>query len=93
MSDNTALCREFSIEGKYPFYSKNASETIPVFWSGSSSFETFLKVDFYDDRITVNFLTATKGNEGRRYVETHSIPNAVYPSHNASDFEEVTIYL
>jgi len=92
-TDNTVLCTENIIEGSFPLYSNTNGTTIPVFWSGSSSFETFIKADFYTDRIVVNSMTATAGNEGKRYADTHVLPNAVYPSHSATDLEEVTIFV
>jgi hypothetical protein len=70
-----------------------SERTIPIFWSGSSSYETFLLVNFFSDRIVVNMMTATAGNEGKRYVDTHTVPNAVYPSHVNTDLEEMVIYL
>jgi len=41
----------------------------------------------------VNVLTAEAGIEGLRYVDTHTVPNAVYPHHTMDDLEEVIIYL
>jgi hypothetical protein len=36
-------------------------------------------------------MTATEGNEGRRYIDSQPVPNAVYPSHNVSSLEEFVI--
>jgi hypothetical protein len=102
-TDNTLLCRkgvfhssDFVITD--PSQGKQAAntskeESIPIFWSGSASFETFLKADFYHNRIVVNAMTAMEGVEGERYVNVHSLPNAVYPYHNASDLDEITIFI
>lgn len=68
-----------------------SKEHIPVFWSGSASFETFLKVDFYPDRFVVNAMTSSEGYEGRRFLDAYEVPSAVYPYHEPSDVEEVTI--
>lgn len=93
-TDNTALCTGRILNGSFPFTTnKNDDRRIPVFWSGSASYETFLLVNFHSDRIVVNMMTATAGNEGRRYVDAHSVPNAVYPSHDQSDLEEVVIFV
>jgi hypothetical protein len=91
-TDNTALCTGRPMTGKFPFKGEHERK-IPVFWSGSASYETFLLSSFHKDRIVVNMMTATEGNEGHRYVDTHPVPNAVYPSHNISTLEEVIIYL
>lgn len=71
----------------------SSARNIPVFWSGSSSFETFILTDFYHDKFVVNFMTALKGNEGARYIDVQKVPNAVYPSHEESDLNEVTIHI
>lgn len=96
-TDNTALCRRVSVPARFPFESVSDSvvedKSIPIFWSGSASFQTFLLVDFYDDRIVVNAMTGTEGNEGKRYVDVHEVPNAVYPYQNSESLEEVTIYI
>jgi len=91
-TDNTALCTGQPMTGEFPFNGEHERK-IPVFWSGSASYETFLLSSFHKDRIVVNMMTATEGNEGRRYVDTHPVPNAVYPSHNMSTLEEVIINL
>ena len=59
-TENTALCRKLSLEVHFPFCSSSSSgggngddddnnngnnKTIPIFWSGSSSFETFLMAE------------------------------------------------
>mmetsp|Transcript_14709 Transcript_14709/g.21616 ORF Transcript_14709/g.21616 Transcript_14709/m.21616 type:complete len:766 (+) Transcript_14709:66-2363(+) len=96
-TDNTLLCvRGRPLSSEFSSSATNSSskeneEQIPIFWSGSSSFETFLKVDFYPDRIVVNGMTAEAGKEGMRYIDTHDIPNAVYPYHNETDLDEVII--
>ena len=69
-------------------------ETIPIFWSGSSSFETFLKADFYEDRFVINSMTISLENdEVGRYFDLHTVPNAVYPYHSMNDIEETVTYL
>mmetsp|Transcript_11756 Transcript_11756/g.21974 ORF Transcript_11756/g.21974 Transcript_11756/m.21974 type:complete len:715 (+) Transcript_11756:137-2281(+) len=92
-TDNTALCTGRILNGSFPFTANENETSIPVFWSGSASYETFLLVNFQSNRIVVNMMTATVGNEGQRYVDTHSVPNAVYPSHDTSDLEQVVIYV
>lgn len=95
-TDNTLLCRQTVYsQPTFPFEinDKSAGETIPIFWSGSSSFETFLRGDFYDDRIVINALTVSSEGEAVRYVDEHDVPNAVYPYHEVADIEEVVIYL
>jgi len=80
---------------KRKFWSKEVLEKQknPIFWSGSSSFETLILTDFYHDRFVVNFITAAEGKEGMRYVDMFDVPNAVYHLHNVSDLSEVTIWI
>lgn len=103
-TDNSLLChRVVYSQPNFPFKSDmspdsneatNSTETIPIFWSGSSSFETFLRGDFYEDRIVLNAMkVASEDGDSARYVDLHSVPNPVYPYHEASDVEETTIYL
>lgn len=94
-TDNTAICGEYIVENALPTsdYHIDDNRSIPIVWSGSSSFETFLKVDFHPEKIVINALSATKGNEGKRYVDVFSLPNAVYPFHNKSDLDEFIIKL
>jgi hypothetical protein len=94
-TDNTAICGEIVVENAFPTsdYQKHGNRSIPIVWSGSSSFETFLKVDFHPDKIVINALSATEGNEGKRYADVFSLPNAVYPFHNKSDLDEFVITL
>jgi len=96
-TDNTLLCRRTVYsQPTFPFETndKLAGETIPVFWSGSSSFETFLRGDFYDDRIVINALTvSSEDGEAVIYVDEHDVPNAVYPYHEVADIEEIVIYI
>lgn len=92
--ENSSLCKRQSVSPQFPRNPKNVGDkTIPIFWSGSASFETFLVADFYNDRIVINVMTATEGNEGERYVDVNSIPNAIYPFHTKSDLEEKVIYV
>jgi hypothetical protein len=96
-TDNSLLCRRVMYsQPHFPFDRKvnSTNETIPIFWSGSASFETFLRVDFYDDRFVINAMTvsAEGGNVGR-YMDLHTVPNAVYPYHEVSDIEEIVVYL
>jgi hypothetical protein len=79
------------MNGNFPFDTRTNKTTIPVFWSGSASYETFLLASFHKDRIVVNMMTATEGNEGLRYIDSQPVPNAVYPSHNVSSLEEFVI--
>jgi hypothetical protein len=72
---------------------ETTKERIPIFYSGSASFQTFLQVDFLWDRFVVNVMTAEDGVEGQRYGDTHSVPNAVYPYHNGEDMEEVVVVI
>jgi hypothetical protein len=93
-SDNTSLCQRRSIQPYYPRNPTNdQKQTIPIFWSGSASYLTFLVANFYNDRIVVNVMTAAEGQEGRRYVDVNLVPNAVYPFHEQSDIEERTIFI
>ena len=96
-TDNSLLCRRVLYsQPNFPFGSNHSSlgETIPIFWSGSASFETFLRGDFYEDRFVINAMTVTfEGGEVARYVDLHEVPNAVYPYHDVSDIEEAVIYI
>jgi len=100
-TDNSLLCKkriiikpDLTVSSEYPHSNR---EKIPIFWSGSSSFQTFLKADFLDDRIVVNAMTTvlSKGAAGRvqRYVDSENLPNAVYPFHEKSDLDEIVISL
>lgn len=93
-TDNSLLChRVVYSQPNFPFESVTG-ETIPIFWSGSSSFETFLKADFYEDRFVINSMTiALEDDEAGRYVDLYSVPNAVYPYHSMNDIEETVIHL
>ncbi|KAL3778783.1 hypothetical protein HJC23_002689 [Cyclotella cryptica] len=95
-TDNSLLCRK--VRYNYPNFppssDKNSSaESIPMFWSGSSSFETFLRADFFDDHLVVNAMSLTKDGSVSRYIDVHDVPNARYPYHEKSDLEEVQIHL
>ena len=97
--NNTLRCRR-GVYGNSEFPSKDSvgeeeesKERIPIFYSGSASFQTFLKVDFLSDRFVVNVMTAVDGFEGELYVDTHSVPNAVYPYHNKEGMEEVVVMI
>ena len=95
-TDNSLMCRRVLYsQPNFPFGSHNSlGETIPIFWSGSASFETFLRGDFYEDRFVINAMTVTfEGGEVARYVDLHEVPNAVYPYHDDSDIEEAVIYI
>eukprot|EP00546_Thalassionema_frauenfeldii_P016375 CAMPEP_0178897436 /NCGR_PEP_ID=MMETSP0786-20121207/1746_1 /TAXON_ID=186022 /ORGANISM="Thalassionema frauenfeldii, Strain CCMP 1798" /LENGTH=367 /DNA_ID=CAMNT_0020567987 /DNA_START=454 /DNA_END=1557 /DNA_ORIENTATION=+ len=89
-TDQTLLCRR-TVFNEPNFFPVDSNESIPIFWSGSASFETFLKADFYEDQIVINAMTAEKGLEGERYVDTHDLPNAVYPFHSRTDMEEIVV--
>lgn len=103
-TDNTLLChRVIYSQPNFPFdsdsNSKDNDEVIPIFWSGSASFETFLQAVFYEDRFVINSMTVkTLDEEGEevgaiRYVDIHTVPNAVYPYHDVADIEETVIYI
>ena len=100
--NNTLLCRRAVLaDSEFPprqlHHDKGNIESkrehIPIFWSGSASFQTFLKVDFYEARFTVNAMTAAEGMEGKRYIDMHSVPSVVYPYHEQEDLDEVTVIL
>jgi len=88
-TDNTLLCEKANFVT--PHFGTN--EEIPIFWSGASSFETFILADFYHDHFVLNFITAAEGHEGARYVDVNRVPNAVYPLHEVSDLDEVIIFI
>ena len=96
-TDNSLLCRRIVYsQAHFPFERKNVSagETIPIFWSGSSSFETFLRGDFYGDRIVINAMTVSSENgDAARYIDIHDVPNAIYPYHEVIDLEEAIIHI
>mmetsp|Transcript_2949 Transcript_2949/g.6460 ORF Transcript_2949/g.6460 Transcript_2949/m.6460 type:complete len:839 (-) Transcript_2949:341-2857(-) len=95
-TDNTLLCRRVLYSHpNFPFGRENSSEeTIPIFWSGSSSFETFLQGDFYEDKIVINAMTVvSEEGEVARYVDVNPVPNAVYPYHEIPDMEEFVIHI
>ena len=94
-TDNSLMCRRvLYIHPRFPFSSDNSSEeSIPIFWSGSSSFETFLRADFYEDRFVINAMTVKDDGDVCRYKDARLVPNAVYPYHDALDLEEVEIFL
>ena len=95
-TDNTLLCRRILYsQPTFPFEisDESSGETIPIIWSGSSSFETYLRGDFYEDRIVINAMTVSpEDGEAVRYVDVHDVPNAVYPSFDASDLDEIAVY-
>jgi hypothetical protein len=95
-TDNSLLCRHVMYSDKdFPFDKADEdskTETIPVFWSGSSSFETFLRADFYYDRFVVNAMAATDDGVSI-YTAVNVVPNARIPFHELSDLEETVIYL
>jgi hypothetical protein len=97
--NNTLRCRR-AVYGNSEYPSRHSSgeeekmdEHIPIFYSGSASFQTFLKVAFLSDRFVVNAMTAVNGFEGQRYIDAHSVPNAIYPYHNEEDMEEVVVMI
>lgn len=94
-TDNTVICREIVVSNTFPHnghYGYYRTPFIPIVWSGSSSFETFIKADFNEDRIVINSMTATRGNEGKRYIDVFTLPNAIYPFHETSDLDEFVIF-
>jgi len=92
-TDNSLLCRHVVYSDRdFPFDKTEGKETIPVFWSGSSSFETFLRADFYEDRFVVNAMTATDDGVAK-YTDVNDVPNARLPYHEPFDLEETVIYL
>jgi hypothetical protein len=40
----------------------------------------------------INSMTATRGNEGKRYIDVFTLPNAIYPFHETSDLDEFVIF-
>jgi hypothetical protein len=91
-TENTLLCRP--LEVYQPFYvTRKTNRSIPIFWSGSASLQTFLKVDFYSDKLVVHVHTAEAGNEGTLYVDVHPLPNIIYPFHDANDLASYTVQL
>ena len=95
-TDNSLMCRRVLCSPpRFPAgVEESDGDSIPIFWSGSSSFETFLRADFYEDRFVVNAMTVTDEAGGvGRYIDTRSVPNAVYPYHKKADLEEVVIHL
>jgi hypothetical protein len=64
-----------------------------MFWSGSASFETFLRADFLDDRIVINAMTLLEDGSVSRYIDANAVPNARYPYHQTEDLAEVVIEL
>ena len=99
IKNNTLRCRR-GVYGNSEFPSRDSTgeegemkERIPIFYSGSASFQTFLKVDFLSDRFVVNVMTAEDGFEGERYIDTHSVPNVVYPYHSEEDMEEAVVMI
>ena len=62
-----------------------------MFWSGSASFETFLRADFFEDKIVVNALALTEDGRASRYIDMNNVPNALYPFHDSADLEEIVI--
>lgn len=92
-TDNSLLCRRVLYSEPYfPFDRDSSDESIPIIWSGSASFSTFLRTDFYHDRFVINAMTSI-GDEVARYVDVRDVPNAVYPYHDAADLEEKVIYI
>lgn len=94
-TDNSLLCRKVIwSERSFPFEREgDSTESIPIFWSGSASFETFLRGDFYEDKIVLNAMTLKQDGDAARYVDLHTVPNAAYPFHSQGDLDEVIIYL
>lgn len=90
---NTSLCRRISIRPQFPRIERNDKRSIPIFWSGSASYETFLVADFHHDRIVVNAMTASEGSEGERYIDSHTLPNAIYPFHQSTELDEQTVFI
>ena len=67
---------------------------MPLFWSGSSSFETFLRADFFEDKIVINAIAvASEDGEVARYVDLNTVTNAIYLYHDVADLEETATYL
>ncbi|KAL9184644.1 hypothetical protein ACHAXT_012614 [Thalassiosira profunda] len=95
-TDNSLLCRRVTYsEPSFPSGGdSDLKEAIPIFWSGSSSFETFLRGDFFTDRFVINAMAlASDEGDAARYADLHTVPNAAYPYHEPSDLEETVIYL
>jgi len=88
-TDNTLLCRRIEISPSS--YTLTDNSSIPIFWSGSISFLTFLKVDFYYDKFIVHVHTAEMESEGKLYLDVHTVPNIIYPYHSKDDLVSQTI--
>ena len=90
-TDNTLLCRQ--VRYNHPNFpsGNNHSESIPIFWSGSASLETFLRADFFEDKIVINALALTADGRASRYIDMNHVPNALYPFHDTADLEEIVI--
>jgi hypothetical protein len=92
-TDNSLLCRRVRYNRpNFPFdRDPTSEESIPIFWSGSASFETFLRADFFDDRLVINAMTLAEDGSALRYIDTNDVPNARYPFHESLDLAEVVI--
>ena len=63
---------------------------IPVFWSGSSSFQTFLAVAFNDTGIHVEAMSS-KGGKASPLGDIHSLPGVVYPYTTTEDVSGIFV--
>jgi hypothetical protein len=95
-TDNSLLCRR--VRYNHPNFPSNtdtsaSDESIPMFWSGSASFENFLRADFFQDRIVINAMALLESGSISRYIDANKVPNALYPIHESSDLAEVVITL
>jgi len=74
----SAMCVEHLIKNKFA--------GAPVFWSGSSSFNTFLGVVFDEEKIEVEVWSSLGG--GQRMSEVvDSWPTVEYPFHEEADLK------
>lgn len=88
-TDNSLLCQRIEISPS-PYGLRN-NKSIPIFWSGSSSHLTLLKVDFYVDKFIVHVHTAEAEKEGKLYLDVHDVPNIIYPYHSWGDLASSTV--
>ena len=85
-TDNTLLCKRTSLGA--PVY----ADDIPIFWSGSSSFQTFLKATFSPSQIVVSSYTSV-GGKATKYLDAFEVPNSVYPYYTEEDIADFIINL
>ena len=73
-------CAKAGIHG---FLYLDYDERIPVMWSGSSSFQTFLYVNFNEEEMTVDAMSSINGTP--TYLSDLNLPTKTYPYHKKKD--------